>query len=396
MVAWRKHREQTYSEGGHRVSDEPTYLDCAATTPVDPRVSDVVLRFMAEEFGNAGSRTHDFGTRAQAAVAEARQLVATVVDADPAEIVFTSGATEANNLAVLGLEAHGRATGRMHIVTSAIEHKAVLEPVEALEKRGFEVDVVAPDASGAVRASDVLARTRNDTLLVSVMQVNNETGVRQPIDVIADSLRDSDAFLHTDAAQGFAKVDNLRHPRLDLISVSGHKLFAPKGIGALVIRRRGRRRVPLEPIMHGGGQERGLRPGTLPVAMIAGLGLAAQLAQGEAASRASRCLEFRRELLRALEPLGFEVNGDPTLCVPHILNVSIPGVDSEAAMLALRAVVAVSNGSACTSARYEPSHVLRAMGLSEDRCRGAIRFSWSHATERPHFEDVTHRLYQLL
>lgn len=364
-------------------SAAPIYLDCAATTPVDERVAELVMACMLTDYGNAGSRTHEYGARANKIVERARAQVAAVAAADPAEVIFTSGATEADNLAILGLAEHGRATGRTHIVTTAIEHKAVLEPVDVLAKSGFDVDYLGSDATGAVRAEDVLAAVRDDTLLVSVMHVNNETGVCQPISAIADAL-DPGVFLHTDAAQGFGKVlEDLRHPRIDLISVSGHKLFAPKGIGALLARRRQRRRPPLQPLVHGGGQERGLRPGTQPVPLIAGLGLAAELAAREAAARRDRVVEVRRILEGALVAAGGVVNGDPALAVPHILNLSFPGLDSEAVILSLRSVAAVSNGSACTSSNYEPSHVLTAMGLDDDRRRGAVRLSWSHLTPTP-------------
>lgn len=370
------------------MAQAPIYLDAAATTPVDRRVADLVMACMVEEFGNAGSRTHEYGARANKLVERARAQVATVVAADPAEVVFTSGATEADNLATLGLAEYGLATGRGHIVTTAIEHKAVLEPMGWLAKRGFEVDYIAPGQTGAVDVDEVLAGVRKDTLLVSVIHVNNETGIRQPITAIAESLP-SDVYLHTDAAQSFGKVlEDLRHPRIDLISVSGHKVSAPKGIGALVARRRDRRRPPLLPLLHGGGQERGLRPGTLPVPLIAGLGLASELAVRESATRQRRVAELGNLLRRTVLSVGGLINGDPALAVPYILNVSFPGLDSEAVILALRAVVAVSNGSACASAKYEPSHVLTAMGLDDVRRRGAIRLSWTHETPAPDVEAI--------
>jgi cysteine desulfurase len=355
----------------------PTYLDFAATTPVDPQVSATVLRLMAEEFGNSGSRTHEFGAEAAKAVEEARQRVAQIVDADPSEVIFTSGATEANNLAVLGLAPSAEVLGKRHILSTAIEHKAVLEPLERLSSQGFEIELVEPDVGGAVDAADLLGRVRPDTLLVSVMQVNNETGVRQPVGAIAEGLADNGPFLQVDAAQGFGKEpEPLRCPRIDMISLSGHKIFAPKGVGALIARRRGRRRPPLAPLLLGGGQERGLRPGTVPVPLVAGLGLAAEIADRHWQNWAITCTELRGAILEPLLASGAQINGDPKLSVPHIANVSFPGLDSEAVILALREVMAISNGSACTSARYTPSHVLSAMGLDDDRRRGAIRLSW--------------------
>ena len=362
----------------------PTYLDYAATTPVDRRVADLVMTLMTEEYGNAGSRTHELGARAAKAVEVARAQIAAVARADVSEVVFTSGATEANNIALLGLARHGSETGRTHIVTTAIEHKAVLEPLEELARRGFEVTTIRPQQSGAVSADEVLSAVRENTLLVSVMHVNNETGVRQPIELIADGLTDPSVYLHTDAAQGFGKdITTLQHDRIDLMSVSGHKLFAPKGVGALISRRRLRKRPPLTPLMFGGGQERALRPGTVPVALVAGFGLAAEMALSEQAKRFDQCLAIRRVLVDTLASVGAIVNGQADLTVPHILNISLPGIDSEAAMLALRHIVCISNGSACTSASYQPSHVLNAMDLGEERCRSALRLSWGPDSRLP-------------
>lgn len=360
------------------------YLDCNATAPLDPEVERVVVDYLVNEYGNAGSRTHEFGARAKAAVVKARQQVATVVGAHPEEVVFTSGATESNNLALLGLAAFGQSTGRRHLITTAIEHKAVLEPLKVLEERGFDVDVVSPTVGGWVEPDSIASRLRDDTLAVSVMHLNNETGVVQPISEIAKQMEGHPAFFHTDAAQSFGKIlEDLRNPRIDLISVSGHKIYGPKGVGALVVRRRGFERSPLQPLMYGGGQERGLRPGTLPVHLIAGLGEAAKLAEREHASRVRSVLAFRERLLKALAPLEPVLHGDQSRVIPHAVNLSIPGVDAEAAMVALKGLIAISNGSACTSASYEPSHVLSAMRLSDDEIRSALRLSWCHLTEEP-------------
>jgi len=366
------------NEGGKTVA---VYLDCNATTPIEPRVQAEVVRFLAEEYGNAGSRTHEFGARAKQAVERARGQVAALVRADRDEVIFTSGATESNNLAILGLAAHGEETGRKHIISTMIEHKAVLEPLSALQDRGFEVSLVPPTSGGWVDPDAIKKLLRSDTLLVSVMHVNNETGVMQPITDICFGLRDHPAYLHVDAAQGFGKdITTLQNPRIDLIGISGHKLYAPKGVGALVCRRREFDRVPLVPLFFGGGQERGLRPGTLPVALIVGLGLAAELASREGAKWTRACQEFRARAVAGLAPLHPEFNGDQDRTLPHVTNLSLPGLDSEAVMVALKGVVAVSNGSACTSASYQPSHVLKAMGLNDARIKGAIRFSWCHMT----------------
>lgn len=372
------------------------YLDCNATTPIEPAVGDLVMRFMAEEYGNAGSRTHDYGVRAQQALQHARDQVAALADARRDEVVFTSGATEANNLAILGLVAHGEFTGQRHIVSTATEHKAVLEPLEVLSKRGFSVTLVPPTIGGWVSPDAVAAALRPDTMLVSVMHVNNETGVIQPLDAICERLKTHAAFLHVDAAQGFGKeLDLLRAKRIDMISISGHKLYAPKGIGALVARRRGFERVPLTPLMFGGGQERGLRPGTVPVALAVGLGLAAELAMRDHKARQARVISLREQALAAFVPLNPQINGDPERTLPHVLNLSIPGLDSEAVMLAWKGLAAVSNGSACTSHSYEPSHVLHAMALADSRIRGAIRISWCHLTPEAPWTNLVEALSQL-
>lgn len=359
----------------------PVYLDCNATAPIEPSVRDAVVQWMTDELGNAGSRTHEYGLRAKRAVQQAREQVAAVVDAAGDEVVFTSGATESNNLALLGLAAHGEATERRHIVSTAIEHKAVLEPLEALEARGFSVTLVRPDENGLVSADSVKDALRPETLLVSVMHANNETGSIQPLQEIATALEGHDAYFHVDAAQGYGKdLEPLRNKRIDLISVSSHKVYGPVGIGALITRRRGFKRPPLKPLVYGGGQERGLRPGTLPVPLIVGLGAAAETALKEHTARRERCRDIRRQALAALEPLGIRMHSDPGHTLTHVINFSVPSVDSEAVMVALKDVAAVSNGSACTSQSYSPSHVLQAMDLPQDAVTGAIRMSWSHLT----------------
>ena len=273
----------------------------------------------------------------------------------------------------------------------------MLEPLEVLAARGFDVTLLAPDDGGWISAASVSAALRPDTLLVSVMALNNETGVVQPIEEIAEVLKDHDAFLHVDAAQAYGKlIQPLQHPRIDLLAISGHKIGAPKGIGALITRRRGYKRPPLAPLMYGGGQERGLRPGTLPVPLIAGLGTASTLALREVDQRAASAEAIKQGLMDALLPLGAIVNGDPERTVATTLNVSIPGVDSEAAIVALKDVVAVSNGSACTSQSYEPSHVLHAAGLPSERIEGALRFSWGPATTEVPVELITERLKGLV
>jgi cysteine desulfurase len=312
-------------------------------------------------------------------------------------VLFTSGATEANNLAILGLIEFGVAEKKTHIVTTAIEHKAVLEPILSLEHRGFTVTVVPVKQDGTVSPQAIHAALRPDTVLVSVMAANNETGARQPISEIADVLASHEALFHTDAAQGFGKdLAVLRNPRIDLLSVSAHKLYGPKGIGALITRRRGYVRPPLTPLMHGGGQERGLRPGTLPVALIAGLGKAAELAAARSEQRRKRCNEIRQKALEAFAPLGPRVHGPAADTQEHVLNIAFPGLDSEAMMVALKGEIAISNGSACTSSTYTPSHVLKAMGFTDDEANEAVRFSWCHLTPDVDWQLLASRIQTLI
>ncbi|MFD6377633.1 cysteine desulfurase DndA [Streptomyces albidoflavus] len=358
------------------VADLVTYLDVAATTRVDPRVADVVLHWMTEDFGNAGSRTHEYGTRAKKAVKEARTFLAGTVGAKAEEVIFTSGATESNNIALLGIAPHGEKHQRHHIITSAIEHKAVVEPLLHLQGKGFEVDFLEPGPSGRIATEAVLEKLRPDTLLVSLMHVNNETGVIQPVAELAEKLRETPTYFHVDAAQGYGKLPGDLKAPIDLISISGHKVGAPKGVGALVTRRRGWAKVPLEPIMFGGGQERKLRPGTLPVPLIMGFYEAAKIFQETRGNWEREARDMRERILTAFSRTRFKVNGDAERSVPHILNVTFDGLNAEALIVRLKSQVAVATGSACTSASYTPSHVLTAMGLPEDVAANGLRFSW--------------------
>jgi cysteine desulfurase len=380
-----------------QTNTRPVYLDCNATTPLEPEVGREMSRFFADEFGNAGSRTHEFGARAQQAVQNARDQVATLIGAKREEVIFTSGATESNNIAILGLATFAEKTGCRHVISTQIEHKAVIEPLQELERRGFSVELLAPNCDGWVESEKVRAALRDDTLLVSIMHANNETGIIQPIEEIAVILEKHTAYFHVDAAQTFGKlVDTLRNRRIDLISASAHKIYGPKGVGALIARRRGYDRVPLSPIFFGGGQERGLRPGTLPVPLIVAFGVACALAMKNHEGRAAQCRDFRRKFESALLPLRPKIHGDQDRVLPHVVNFSFSGVDSEAVMVALKGDVAVSNGSACTSASYSPSHVLKAMGLPEDEIMGALRISWCHMTPPVDWPKVADRIRLLL
>jgi cysteine desulfurase len=371
----------------------PVYLDCNATTPLDPEVREVLFHYLTEEFGNEGSRTHEYGSRAKQAVQKARDQVGAVVGAKRDEVIFTSGATESNNLAILGLADYGREHGKLHLIGTRLEHKAVIEPLEAMEKRGFEVTWLGCDPQGRVNVEELKAALRPETLLVSIMAANNETGVRQPIGEICDALEGHDAYFHTDAAQAFGKdLEPLRKARIDLISVSGHKVYAPKGIGALIVRRRGYERPPLKPLFHGGGQERGLRPGTLPVAHVAALGMAAETAMKHHEKRRKHCRKIKDAALAAFSSLSPRIHGRPEETMDHVLNLAFPGIDSEALIVALKDLVAISNGSACTSSSYTPSHVIKAMGYTDDEANEAIRLSWCHLTPEVEWDAVAGRV----
>jgi cysteine desulfurase len=355
----------------------PVYLDYNATAPLDPQVFEVMRPYFLEEIGNAGSRTHVYGQRAKDAVDRARQQVADLLGARSDEILFTSGATESNNLVLLGLIRHGLAAGRKHVLATAIEHKSVLEPLDKLREAGLEVELLPVTAAGYVEASAVQERLRQDTLLVSVMHANNETGVLQPVLEIGQLLADTTTFYHVDSAQTFGKeVETLRQLRCDFLSISGHKIYGPKGVGALYARRSPAQRRPLNPLMYGGGQEMGWRPGTLPVPLVVGLGAAAELAGREYRERREAAAAVKKRFLLALRAVEHRINGDVSKTQAHVANVSFPGVDSEALMMAVREELAISNGAACTSATYSPSHVLQAMGLDEEAIASAVRISW--------------------
>ena len=368
----------------------PAYLDNAATTAPEPEVVDVIRHFLEIEYGNSGSRTHSYGSTAAAGVEAARRQVAEVVDSGPEDVIFTSGATEANNLAILGLANELLREGRSHVICSSIEHKAVLEPFERLQELGFETTIIECDSSGRISVEEVSKALRPNTGLVSIMHVNNETGCIQPIDELAARLESHDAWFHVDAAQGYGKeLAMLRDKRVDLVSVSAHKIYGPKGVGALISRaRKGKSRPPLHPIIIGGGQERGLRAGTLPVALIAGFGTAAKLCLEQHADRQEIVTALSKQLSEFIEHANGEINGSREHAIPHILNASFPGLDSEAFMVVTKDSVAVSNGAACSSENYTHSHVLESMGISIDRITSAIRFSVSHRSSMPDLDQL--------
>ena len=366
------------------------YLDYNASAPIAPAVLQVMVDVYQNRSGNAGSRTHSYGDEARAVVETARKQVASLLGISPAEVFFTSGATESSNIAIQGLAEYARRSGKRHIITSSIEHKAVLETVRAMERQGFDVDFVAPEPSGRVDAAKIVDKLRDTTLLVSLMHVNNETGIIQPVEELGAELAARDVLFHVDATQSCGKlVDELRTLAYHMLSFSAHKLRGPQGIGVLVLRKKGYRRPPVEAIMYGGQQERGLRPGTIPVALAAGCGAACALAEAHYAENAVCLKEMKEramELLDASE-LSYAVNGDPGYCLPNTLNVCLHGVSSEALMIATKQYCAVSNGSACTSTDYTPSYVLAAMGLSAERIASSVRISWGADTDRERFSE---------
>ena len=354
----------------------PVYLDYAATTPVDPRVAHAMGECLTLEgnFGNPASRSHLIGWKAEEAVEMARRNVADLVRCDPREIVWTSGATESNNLAIKGAAHASRERGR-HIITSCIEHKAVLDSVQQLEREGFEITRLRPDRTGVVSAAQVRDALRDDTVLVSLMQVNNELGVVNDIAAIGSVTRERGVLLHVDAAQSAGKLPiDLGAMAVDRMSFSAHKVYGPKGIGALFVRRSPQ--VRIEAQMHGGGHERGMRSGTLATHQAVGMGEAFRLAAQTLDVESARLRELRARLLQGLANLpGVHLNGHPEQHVPGIVNLAFEGVDGESLLLSLRDL-AVSSGSACTSATMEPSYVLRGIGLSDALAQSALRISF--------------------
>ncbi len=351
----------------------PIYMDYSATTPVDPRVAAAMIPYLTEKFGNPASRSHSFGWVADEAVERAREQVAALVNADPKEIVWTSGATESNNLALKGA-ANFYADKGKHIVTMKTEHKAVLDTVRELERQGFSATYLDPEADGLLDLDKLKAALRPDTLIVSVMLVNNEIGVIQDIAAIGEICRERGILFHVDAAQATGKVTiDLQKLKVDLMSFSAHKTYGPKGIGALYVRRKPR--VRLEAQMHGGGHERGFRSGTLATHQIVGMGEAFRIAKEEMAAENERIRMLRDRLWQGLSSMEeVYVNGNMERRVPHNLNVSFNFVEGESLIMAVKDI-AVSSGSACTSASLEPSYVLRALGRSDELAHSSIRFT---------------------
>ncbi|OCG31360.1 cysteine desulfurase IscS [Gilliamella sp. Choc3-5] len=366
----------------------PIYMDYAATTPVAPRVAEKMMQYLTPDgiFGNPASRSHKFGWQAEEAVDIARNQIADLIGADSREIVFTSGATEADNLAIKGAAHFNQAKGK-HIITCKTEHKAVLDTCRQLEREGYEVTYLTPESDGILDLDKLAAAIRSDTTVVSIMHVNNETGVIQDIEKIGEMCRERGIVFHVDATQSVGKLPiDVANLQVDLMSFSGHKIYGPKGIGGLYVRRKPR--VRIEAQMHGGGHERGMRSGTLPVHQIVGMGEAYHIAKQEMATEMPRLLALKNRLWNGLKDIEeVYLNGSLEHSVPNILNVSFAYIEGESLMMALKDL-AVSSGSACTSASLEPSYVLRALGLNDELAHSSIRFSLGRFTTEEEIDYV--------
>lgn len=355
------------------------YLDYNASAPIDERVLEVMVDVYRNSYGNADSRTHDHGDHARSIVENARKQVASLIGVNATEVFFTSGATESNNIAIQGLEEYAYESGKKHIITTAIEHKAVLETAKVMHKKGFEVDIIKPDLSGRINISSVLNRIREDTLLVSVMHVNNETGIIQPVQELGEELGKRNVLFHIDATQSCGKlVEEIRNLKYNMLSFSVHKLQGPQGVGVLILKKKKYKLPPINQIMYGGQQEHGIRPGTVPVALVAGCGKACEIAEHEYKDNSKKIKMLKETMVEMLNDSGvvFHFNGEQKYCIESTANICFPGVMSEALMLSSKQYCSISNGSACTSKSYTPSYVLKAMGIPIDEIENSIRVSW--------------------
>lgn len=358
------------------------YLDYNATAPIKKEALDRMVEIYTNHPGNADSRTHEYGTAAKQIVSGCRTSLSNILGISDTELVFTSGSTESNNMAILGLYEHAKKTGRTHFITTSIEHKSVLEAMKRLEVLGCEVDYVAPDHTGRISAEALLSLVKDATLLVSVMHINSETGIIQPVEEIGEALSKTNVFFHVDATQSFGKLNAaIRTMKYDMLSFTAHKFGGPQGVGGLVLRRKRYKLPPIAPLFCGGQQERGIRPGTTPVALIAGMTTAAEIADCECVEQQTKCAVIKETLLNQLDGLRYTINGDPAHCISNTINISFDSVDAESLFVALKAEYAFSNGSACNSSSYTPSYVLTEMGLSTKLVNEAVRISWSANSE---------------
>lgn len=358
------------------------YLDYNATAPLKKEALDRMVEIYTNHPGNADSRTHEYGTAAKQIVSGCRTSLSSILGVSDTELVFTSGSTESNNMAILGLYEYAQKTGRTHFITTSIEHKSVLAAMKRLETFGCEVDYVAPDHTGRISAEALLSLVKDTTLLVSVMHINSETGIIQPVEEIGEALTKTNVFFHVDATQSFGKLnDAIRRMKYDMLSFTAHKFGGPQGVGGLVLRRKRYKLPPITPLFCGGQQERGIRPGTTPVALIAGMTTAAEIADRECNEQQAKCSAIKEDLLNQLTGLRYTINGNPMYCVSNTINISFDGVDAESLFVALKANYAFSNGSACNSSSYTPSYVLTEMGLSNQLINEAVRISWCSESE---------------
>lgn len=355
------------------------YLDFNSTTPIDERVLREMINVYKNIPGNADSRTHIYGDRARVVVEKARNEVADLLSVNKDEVFFTSGATESNNIALQGLIEYANKTDKKHIITTEIEHKAILETCKALGKKGFEISYLKPGNDGRILFDDVKKYVRDDTLIVSVMHVNNETGIIQSVKEIGDYLADKEVYFHIDATQSFGKlVDELKQIKYDMLSMSAHKIGGPQGVGALILRKKRYKLPPVRGIMYGGQQEYGIRPGTIPVALVNGLGTACSIASAEYKTNIKKCEIIKQCLMDELKTMeiDYEINGNSEYCMVNTMSICFNGVSSEALMLSTKQYCGISNGSACNSKSYKPSYVLKAMGFMTERIENSVRISW--------------------
>jgi len=375
------------------------YLDFNATTPVSKETARIMHNFLVDDFGNAGSRTHESGSKAKKAILEAREEISNIFDADFSELIFTSGATESNNIAILGLREFAKNNNKNHIISSQIEHKAVLDPLQIMESEGFDVTYIKPNKNGVIQEKDVVAAVRKDTFLISIMHANNETGSINPINNIFRKAKEknSELFCHSDAAQTFAKTTlDFTSKDIDMFSISAHKFHGPKGIGALLTRKSDGISLPLKPLMFGGGQEKGLRPGTLPVHLIAGMGHASLNSHKKSQKWHEECSTIKNAALNAFANMDHMIYGDLENTLPNTLSISFADIHAEALIICLKDVAEISTGSACTSASYSPSHVLTAMSLDEAEANRVVRFSWGPRTNSDVWNKIAERIEILL
>ena len=374
------------------------YLDNNSSSPIDERVLAVMVDVYLNSYGNADSRTHNHGEQARIIVENARKQVASLLEINSSEVFFTSGSTESNNITIQGLEEYALKTNKKHIITSAIEHKSILETVNMMKKKGFDVDIVNPDLSGQINVQEILDKVRDDTLLVSVMHVNNETGIIQPVDRLGTELEKRNILFHVDATQSCGKlVDEIRNLKYNMLSFSAHKLKGPQGVGVLILKKKKYKLPPVKNIMYGGQQEGGIRPGTIPVALVAGCGKACEIAEKEYRENSQKCklLKVILEELLKKSNVNYHYNGAQQYCIDSSVNICFKGVMSEALMLSSKQYCSVSNGSACTSKSYSPSYVLQAMGVPTEDIENSIRISWGPETNEIEFRDNINKMVEI-